>query len=343
MLVLELPINIFVGLFGMNVGATRGGTVHLKTCGQVKIVAPGRQIARNAALSLFLDYSLEGTYLMPKPIRYAVSSTSAADFDSWLMASDPAATSCPMFFAEGDSWFNKFYPTGDNLLDQLDLPRGCRLIDHSWSGDRASDMFAPNRIAAVAQYLDAYQYKAILLSAGGNDIINKIGGMLTTTGNVATLSAPLVKTTFDEVEKLLRDFCTARTDSQRNRTTRIFIHAYDFVTPRNAPVKGGIVGPWVYPRLREKGVTLPAVQKQLVTDLLRQWMARLETLADPLSPSCIPGFHVMLTQGMLTPANAVDTGRSGDWEDEIHPTKDAFRRMAAKLYTPTLTAILNGA
>lgn len=279
---------------------------------------------------------------MPKPQRHVVSATSAADFEEWLRATEPTADSDPMFLAEGDSWFNKFYPTGDNLLDQLDLPRGCRIIDHSWSGDKAADMFAANRIASVAHYLDTYTYRAILLSAGGNDIISSVGTLLTATGNGAQLADAAVTAKFDEVEQYLLDFANAR-NATRNAATRIFIHAYDFVTPRNAPVKHGLAGPWVYPRLILNGVTDSGVQKTLIRELLTRWQARLEVLADPASPRHIAGFHVLLTQGMLAPAKSADTARSGDWEDEIHPTKDAFKRMAAALYNPVLRGILNGA
>ncbi|MEQ1515197.1 MAG: hypothetical protein ABL931_01765 [Usitatibacteraceae bacterium] len=280
---------------------------------------------------------------MPKPIQHTIGATSASDFESRINATDPTALTDPMFLAEGDSWFNKFYPSRDNLLEQLDLSVRCRILDHSWSGDQADDMFAPRRIGALAQYLDLCQFKAILLSAGGNDIIGNIGSLLNGTGNATALSNTAVDGAFDHVESLLRAFCDCRRTSTRNRDTRVFIHAYDFVTPRNAPVKGKIAGPWVYPRLLAKGVTAPAAQLALVTELLMRWLARLSELADATSSRHIDGFHVFLSQGILKPANANDTGRSGDWEDEIHPSKDGYRKLAARLVNPTLNAILAGA
>ncbi len=280
---------------------------------------------------------------MPKPVQHTISATSAADFDQWLTETDPFATSDPMFLAEGDSWFNKFYPARDNLLEQLDLSQPCHILDHSWSGDKADDMFATKRIDAIAQYLDLYQYKAILLSAGGNDIIGNVGTLLSSVGYTVMLSDNAVEAAFDNVEMLLRNFCTARSKSSRNATTRIFIHAYDFITPRNAPVKGNIAGPWVYPRFIANDVVNQSVQLALISELLTRWLARLTTLADPASAKHIDGFHVFLTQGILTPAKARDTGRSGDWEDEIHPTKEGYRKIAAQLINPTLNAILAGA
>ena len=280
---------------------------------------------------------------MSKPVQHNISATSAADFDNWLSQTNPLATTEPMFLAEGDSWFNKFYPARGNLLEQLDLTQRTHLLDHSWSGDKADDMFAPNRIDAIAQYLDLYPFRAILLSAGGNDVIGNIGALLAGSGNTATLSNAAVESAFDDVEDLLRNFCRARSTSTRNAATRIFIHAYDFVVPRNAPVKGKIAGPWVYPRLMTQGVTNQTVQKNIVSELLTRWLARLSTLADPNSAQHIAGLHVFLTQGILTPANPNDTGRSADWEDEIHPTINGYRKITTQLVNPTLNAILAGA
>lgn len=256
-----------------------------------------------------------------------------------LSETAPTAFDDPMFLAEGDSWFNKFYPVGANLLDQLDLPKGCRIIDHSWSGDKADDMFGPARISEVAQYLDAFTYRAILLSAGGNDLISQIGNLLKGSSNSAALDNIKLEDAFGKVETLLRTFADARGDT-RNAKTRIFIHAYDFVTPRNAPVRHNIAGPWVYPRLMAAGVTEKATQLRLVTELLTRWLDRLTRLALPDSSKYIPGFHVLLSQGLLKPASAADTGRSGDWEDEIHPTNAGYRVIAERLYNPVLRAVL---
>jgi len=203
-------------------------------------------------------------------------------------------------------------------------------------------MFGAARISEVAQYFDAFSYKAILLSAGGNDLISQIGNLLTGSGNSAALDDVKLKDAFRKVETLLRTFAYARVGT-RNAETRIFIHAYDFVTPRNAPVRHKIAGPWVYPRLMAAGVTDKAAQLRLVTELLTRWMDRLTQLALPDSPKYIPGFHVLLTQGLLKPANANDTARSGDWEDAIHPTNAGYRVIAERLYNPVLLAVLDGA
>ena len=54
---------------------------------------------------------------MSKPIQHTISATSASHFEDWINAVDPTALTDPIFLAEGDSWFNKFYPSRDNLLE----------------------------------------------------------------------------------------------------------------------------------------------------------------------------------------------------------------------------------
>ena len=279
---------------------------------------------------------------MSRPIRYVVSATSAADFVERLTQTDPTAFDDHWLLAEGDSWFNKFYPARNNLLDQLDLPRGIRLIDHSWSGDKAEDMFGVNRLTQIAQYLDIKPYKAILLSAGGNDLIGQIGDFIDGSGSAAVLNDAKVDDAFQKVESLIRAFCYSRHGTP-NESTRVFIHAYDYPTPRNAPTLGGAVGPWVYPRLMTIGIRDIDQQRGVVTDLLTRWQIRLAQLAEPTSPKHIPGFHVLLTQGLLRPAAPNTSGRSGDWEDEIHPSNAGYKVFAERLYNPVLRAILAGA
>jgi len=145
---------------------------------------------------------------MPRPISHTISGLSASDFDDIIRASDPNFGTYSLFFADGDNWFNKFYPLRGNLLEQLDLPRGCNMLDRSWSGDKASDMFSPNRIDAAAQYIDAYPYRAILLNAGGN-----VGALLSDTGNNASLSNTAIEAAFDDVGGLIGNFCNARQQS----------------------------------------------------------------------------------------------------------------------------------
>jgi len=64
----------------------------------------------------------------------------------------------------------------------------------------------------------------------------------------------------------------------------------------------------------------------LATYLLDQLAATLKGLERRL-----PDFHVVNTLGGLDPANLGSKGNSGDWQNEIHPNTDGYRKIAAKI------------
>lgn len=85
-----------------------------------------------------------------------------------------------------------------------------------------------------------------------------------------------------------------------------------------------------------KDVTNASKRKALVTELLIRWLARPTELAITGDPKQIVDFHVLVSQGILIPANANDTARSNDWEDEIHPSAACYRKMAENFVNPVL-------
>jgi hypothetical protein len=71
--------------------------------------------------------------------------------------------------------------------------------------------------------------------------------------------------------------------------------------------------------------------------LLISYRTRLLALsADPLN-----NFHIVDTQGTLTPASPEDLASRGDWADEIHPSARGWRKLAAKIGR-ALDALLDG-
>ncbi len=275
---------------------------------------------------------------MAAPSRKVVSPFRAGELHEYLQAADPVALQEPAIFAEGDSWFSKFFPARNNLLDALDLRRNAQVFDHSWSGDQAVDMLVGNRLAGLKDYFDTFRFHAILLSAGGNDVIAGIGSMLDGNGNASRLVDAEVGKRFDELETLIRAFCDARATSVLNAATPILIHAYDRMTPRDAPVIHLGIGPWVRPRLVAAGVTAPNAQKRIVDDLLGRWFQRLLQMVT--AGNAIAALHVLHTQGTLDEADSASTGRSGDWEDEIHPTRGGFRKITTQFYNPLLDMLI---
>jgi len=68
-----------------------------------------------------------------------------------------------------------------------------------------------------------------------------------------------------------------------------------------------------------------------------RWLTRLTTFAKPGTASSIVGFHALVSNGFLTPAKASDTGKSGDWEDEIHPSNAGYKKNCRVASKPSIT------
>jgi lysophospholipase L1-like esterase len=255
----------------------------------------------------------------------------------------------PTLLAEGDSWFSLGSVPAYNLLQQLEFSTHSAVVNLAYPGDIAGNMRrtiergTTRRMAAwgseFARHVAdraAYPYTAILLSAGGNDLIDAIPHLLKKQfdfGAVDPLQpqGALDEARLTEFDRYLADSIGGivgfvRERGGPNRDAPIFTHTYDYPTPNDAPatVFGVRVGSaWLYPRLVEAGV--PRSHWQPLVDYL------LQHLADLLTGLDLPDFHVVRTLGTIERATAGATGASGDWDNEIHPNRRGYRRLAAKV------------
>jgi lysophospholipase L1-like esterase len=176
---------------------------------------------------------------------------------------------------------------------------------------------------------DARRWDAILLSGGGNDLIRALPDLIRS--NVSTDRAT------DYV-----DFVALRTLEQRirvsfarivqfrdcegsvNRDVPIFVHTYDYSTPSHAPARiydlFAVNGPWLLPRMRD---VPQAVQKSLSNYLLDRVAQTLLSLQ-----ATLPNFFVIDTRGTLHSVPPETTRRRGDWDNEIHPSRAGYRKLA---------------
>jgi len=104
----------------------------------------------------------------------------------------------------------------------------------------------------------------------------------------------------------------------------IVLHAYDHVTPRNAPAGPGM-GPWLYKAMNDL-YGIPPDDRNALSDLM---MDRLLALLQGLAQA-----HANVTLinavGTLLRADAAATGESHDWENEIHPTESGYVKLASR-------------
>ncbi len=244
------------------------------------------------------------------------------------------------YLAEGDSWFSLsdllspsfLYRFGNNVpLNQSTL-----IVNCAYPGDTLAKMvdWSKNKKLPnlLAKQKFGWEWDGILLSAGGNDLIEAAlapNGILQACASPASFQDFIVSDAMTTLGKYLKDFfrylVSLRDTSEKlaNRTIPIFYHTYGYPTPRNAPAS--ISGPWLYRSFRQKNIP-PQYWNDLSDALMNE-------LADLLRRFANIGTNLRLVDTLeqvnLIRASANDTGSSGDWLNEIHLNNNGKDKVAA--------------
>lgn len=255
----------------------------------------------------------------------------------------------PALLAEGDSWFSLGAIPAYNMLDPLEFETFGAVVNLAYPGDTADDMrralpaSGGKRIDLWASELavhladrNAYPYQGILLSAGGNDLIAAFPHLLRrgvdyANADPADPAALIDADALARFDGFLGDSLTRivrfiREEGGPNRDAPIFTHTYDYPTPNDAParifgVRAGSA--WMHPKLVDAGV--PQHFWIPISDYLIEHLARLLRGLD------LVDFHVVNTLGTIQRAALGATGSSGEWDNEIHPSRRGYAKLAAKM------------
>lgn len=242
--------------------------------------------------------------------------------------------------AEGDSWFSLAALPGGNVLQELRLEHDTLVVNTAYPGDTLKHIVDWRRnVPFVKQLADrrlGRSWDAVLLSAGGNDLIDAAladdGILRNCSGGEASPEECLNEVGFRKFETYLRANMEALIDlrdgrGSPNRGVPIVMHTYDYPTARPAPalfMNGpGVFGPWLFRAYMKHSTPVPLWVA--VTDLL------IDRLADLLCGLDLPGLHVVKTCGLLVRAAPGSTGDSGDWLNEIHANRTGRQKIAKQL------------
>lgn len=256
----------------------------------------------------------------------------------------------PRILAEGDSWFSVGSQRAQNLIRNLHFERRACVTSLAYPGDTGANMAGelPTGHRRMDLWMSDFsgfvgdpsgeEYHAILLSAGGNDLIDALPSLLKAGVDYAAVD-PLRPQSMIDAEALAAfdNFLSAnirqivnyvRDSSSASRDAPIVMHTYDYATPNNAPARFGPLntGPWMYPSLVARNI--PAPLWVPLADYLLKHLA--DVLTKLMGPD-MPEFHVVRTLGTVTRATRGATGESGDWENEIHLTAGGYRKVANKV------------
>ena len=238
---------------------------------------------------------------------------------------------------EGDSWFDYPIVGVSDLTDYLafglnDRGFGLKLAQY---GHTAEEILSTEfkQMKFLLRRIKNTQPHVVFLSAGGNDVFEKLDSLLSNRaaaeGDIQKLLdspklAQRLTEVFNYYDQALRQI------RQTSNQTTVVGHSYD--VPRAdgrgvdidrigalGPVADLLVdaGPWLKPPLARRGLT----KLQQRTEFLSQLAQRFEqSVLTPLRDQHTH-FHFVSLQGTLTQSKH-------DWNDELHPTDEGFDQLA---------------
>lgn len=263
------------------------------------------------------------------------------------------------FLAQGDSWFSigaipPWLTT--NVLMELRTARRAVAVNCAAPGAVLRRMVDNVKAPLFARLLSgniARRWDAILVSGGGNDLIEAVGSPPGAARDRRLLLRPDERSGLDAASYLSdagwQTFTTYLgavfaglmdlRDRGPNQATPLLLHTYAELRPRPAPAGPGL-GPWLLPAMQ--AFEVPEAEWMAIGQLL---MRRLGTLLSTLAAERAArhpeagAIHVIDSQAAhLVPADPGSTGASGDWANEIHPTPDGYAKLA-DAWAPVIDAL----
>lgn len=254
--------------------------------------------------------------------------------------------------AEGDSWFDfKILPDVIDWLERdynYDIENvaqgGACVYEMAYGPDDDSlfDIFGrdASQLEEVVKKIREHKPRAFLLSGAGNDFVGP--EFILTIHHAAArksgVNQRVVDALFeDDVEPGLRRIVETATAAARGAglgDIPVIMHGYDYAFPDGrAAVNLGFkkIGPWMHPSFSMKGYPYNndndlAARRRLVSamiDSVYRMIGRIK--------GSYPNVSIVDVRGTLLTRH--------DWHDELHPSRDGFKKVAAKFHQVITSAI----
>ena len=261
-----------------------------------------------------------------------------------------------IILAQGDSWFSigaiPFTATS-NILFEMSLRRAACAVNCARPGATLRNMVEWVRQPEFTERLSGIQvieWSAVFISGGGNDLINAVNArcsaefdpedqqhrlLLTRNERGGAAAASPAGYISEPGWRMFRDHLTyhfldlvEQREAGKAKGSPMFFHTYDYPTPRNAPAGLGF-GPWLYDAMLEYEVP-PADWDALATELIKRLAALLSDIIVAINGEYgrDMNLHLINSLGKLDRAADGTSGRSGDWQNEIHPTRAGYGKLA---------------
>lgn len=234
----------------------------------------------------------------------------------------------PAVLAVGDSWFS--FP-GSNALTGLMNLGDYNVLKKVQNGGEALAMMSGAKKVSILRAVTECPIRVVLFSGGGNDFAGRYDFPFLIRSNPGG-SAPEDYMRMDRVNRLMGQIGAAYRNlleyclefSMLGGGIKVVTHAYDYAYPHPRGVNLTlpflsltVAGPWMHPFLEEKGVP-PRYRDGIVKRLIDEFAAALDSIKadypDHFFPARTPG-----------------TLRRSEWQDELHPADEGFKKIARKI------------
>jgi lysophospholipase L1-like esterase len=217
-------------------------------------------------------------------------------------ARDPNVT---RLVSEGDSWFQYPFLLQD-VVDQLN--RDHAVYCTAAAGDMLTDMIAQDEVVAAVL---AEKPAAILVSAGGNDLLGKIQTLIEPFDPRRTPEDYLGTTFGAFLEALVTDYRRFLLRLiEHAESAPIFCHSYDYALPRRG-------GRWLGRPMASIGITDATLQRTIVGLMVDRFHAAMASVVQQAS-----------FVGRVTLVDCRRSVPADGWHDELHPNDRGYALVA---------------
>lgn len=250
----------------------------------------------------------------------------------------------PVVMSEGDSWF-AFPLDNNNMLDVVTTLVPGLYLRLEKNGDEAEKMFAQGsrNLDRIGEHLRTFHFDAVLISAGGNDIVGDhlkdlFEHAAPTTPRAAVDQVKAAR--FEIVRSAYRNLIATVRENSGANPVPILAHTYDYPVRLGKaatldPAVIGLIG-FLVPKVGDwigrfvRGI-LPdgADQLEFVRLLLDAFWGEILV---PLQQENPDVFHYCDLLGTLGPDPSL-------WHDELHPADDGFWMLGEKFAAQMLALI----
>lgn len=227
----------------------------------------------------------------------------------------------PHVVVQGDSWFAYPFPSfPNNVIDLFPRQPALALKRLEENGATLADMTSKAALDALAEAVDEERPKCVLLSGGGNDLVEAdflANLFLRQTGSLPPAQLFDDRVWNRKVTELRDDYDQLlKTIRRVNPDVPVLGHGYDYLIPSKKRINLVVkkVGPWMWPALMAKAIVNEGEQEAVIAMLIDRFNVMVSKLETDYRQ-----FRYLNLRGITATL---------PWHNEMHPNRAGFQLLS---------------